>query len=224
MNKRKLQEIEHPLDYSLWVTLLLTGTVAAVALPDYVKLGVSAAANTVGGAIEQVKQAPKRAVSAVRSQLPAFVPGSTRTSAIIKNPRLRAALDTIAWAEGTYHKPNTGYNTLFGGGQISDLSKHPNICISFGKTCSTAFGRYQGLNRTWFGTVGHIPVTPENQDKFAIKLLRQCGVVDDILAGNPKWIIDPCVGRTWASFPVNPYGQPQKSGSVLTAQWKAFMK
>ncbi|MCL1475586.1 glycoside hydrolase family 104 protein [Argonema antarcticum] len=161
----------------------------------------------------------------MRSQLPSFIPGSSRTSAIIKNPNMRAALDTIAWAEGTYHKPNSGYNTLFGGGQISDLSKHPNICVRFGKTCSTAFGRYQGLNNTWFGNImGNAAVTPDNQDRFAVKLLRACGVVDDILAGDSSWISTGCVGLPWASFPVNPYGQPQKSSGVLTARWKAFMK
>lgn len=82
MNRRKLQEIEHPLDYSLWVTLLLMGTVGAIAIPDYVKLGASKLTNTVGsavsGAVETVKAAPAKAVSATRRSLPSFVPGSTK--------------------------------------------------------------------------------------------------------------------------------------------------
>lgn len=223
MNKRKLQEIEHPLDYSLWVTLLLTGTVAAVALPDYVKLGVSGLTNTVSGAVdgavEAVKSVPGKAVSAARSQLPAFVPGSTRTSAIIKNPNMRAALDTIARAEGVRY----GYNTLVGNTRVSDLSRHPNICVRFGSRgqCSTAFGRYQFLNKTWYGLMGNAAMTPENQDTAAIKLLRQCGVVDDIIAGKPSWVDDPCTGRVWASFPRNSYGQKQYGRGTL-ASWFTF--
>ena len=84
MNRRKLQEIEHPLDYSLWVTLLLMGTVGAIALPDYVKLGASKLTNTVGsavsGALETVKAAPNKVETVAlkaRSRLPNWVPGST---------------------------------------------------------------------------------------------------------------------------------------------------
>lgn len=150
-----------------------------------------------------------------------FAPTS---SAVVKNKNMRAALSTIAWAEGTYRQPNSGYNTLIGGRQISNVSRHPNICIPFGRRgqCSTAFGRYQALNRTWWGNMGLKPMTPENQDKFAIKLLRSCGVVDDILEGNSAWIVNECVGKTWASFPSNSYGQPQKSQKSLIKTWQKF--
>lgn len=214
-DRRKLQEIEHPLDYSLWVTLLLFGCVAVVAAPDYFVAGAKSLTNSA-------TNLPGKAVEGLRSKLPSWVPGSTQTTA--KNPRLRAALDTIAWAEGTYSKPNSGYNTLMGGSQIADLSKHPNICVPFGDKgqCSTAFGRYQALNKTWWRVKGNAPLTPKNQDDFALELLRACGVVDDILAGNPKWIRSGCVGGNWASFPKNGYGQPQHSAAVLTGQWQQF--
>lgn len=65
-------------------------------------------------------------------------------------------------------------------------------------------------------------MTPENQDAAAIKSLGACGVLDRIKAGNDSWITNSCVGGTWASFPVNSYGQPQKSAATLAAKWQEF--
>jgi muramidase (phage lysozyme) len=67
------------------------------------------------------------------------------------NPRIRALMRTISSSEANYLNP---YNVIYGGQYVSDLSKHPNICIPIvngpntGK-CSTASGRYQFLNTTW---------------------------------------------------------------------------
>lgn len=70
--------------------------------------------------------------------------------------------------------------------------------------------------------MGDKPMTPQNQDEAAIKLLKACGVVDDIVAGKPNWITNSCVGGTWASFPINSYGQPQRSASALIGKWQQF--
>ncbi|MBD2184804.1 hypothetical protein H6S82_01030 [Planktothrix sp. FACHB-1355] len=70
-DRRKLQEIEHPLDYSLWVTLLLMGCVAAVAVPDYIGAGIQ-------GLTKSATSLPGKAVEGLRSQLPSWLPGSTK--------------------------------------------------------------------------------------------------------------------------------------------------
>ena len=67
------------------------------------------------------------------------------------NPRIRALMRTISSSEANYMNP---YNVIYGGQYVSDLSKHPNICIPIVNgpnigNCSTASGRYQFLNTTW---------------------------------------------------------------------------
>jgi hypothetical protein len=42
---------------------------------------------------------------------------------LLNDPRIKAMLDTISFSEGA------GYNTMVGGGRISDLSKHPNKVV-----------------------------------------------------------------------------------------------
>lgn len=136
------------------------------------------------------------------------------TSNAIANPRMKAFLDTIAWAEGTFNRPNSGYQTLFGGGQFFDMSKHPNQCIAMRDgRCSTAAGRYQILNKT-ADSLGMSSFSSQAQDLAAVELIRSRGALDDVLAGR----FDEAaykVGGEWASFPNNSYGQPQKSLELL---------
>ena len=81
-------------------------------------------------------------------------------------------LDTIAFAEGTAHMPNNGYNTIYGGGQIDDLSKHPDKVVKGGPGSpnSSAFGRYQFMPGTW-DSVGGGAMTPARQDWGATRLI-----------------------------------------------------
>lgn len=113
-------------------------------------------------------------------------------------PQIRAALDTIAWAEGG------AYNRLFGGGTFSG-NQHPNICIKFGRTCSTAAGRYQFLFSTWNeikNRVGLPNFSPENQDLAAIDLINQKGQISNLLIGNFTGFLQG-LGCTWAALPFN---------------------
>ena len=72
----------------------------------------------------------------------------TQTFDVTLTPQACGLLDTIAGTE------SPGYNTVYGGGTVNDLSKHPNLPIPItrgphtGETSSAA-GRYQFLKGTW---------------------------------------------------------------------------
>ncbi len=68
------------------------------------------------------------------------------------DPYIRALMRTISASEANDPKP---YSILYGGGQIDDLSRHPEQCITIVSgpnmgNCSTAAGRYQMINITWY--------------------------------------------------------------------------
>jgi muramidase (phage lysozyme) len=67
------------------------------------------------------------------------------------DPYVRALMRTISASEANDPQP---YSILYGGQRISDLSRHPEQCITIVSgpnkgNCSTAAGRYQMLNTTW---------------------------------------------------------------------------
>ncbi len=68
------------------------------------------------------------------------------------DPYIRALMRTISASEASGSRP---YSLLYGGQQISDLSRHPEICVTIVTgpntgNCSTAAGRYQIINTTWY--------------------------------------------------------------------------
>ncbi|MFM7406947.1 MAG: glycoside hydrolase [Cuspidothrix sp.] len=68
------------------------------------------------------------------------------------DPYIRALMRTISASEASGNRP---YSLLYGGEQINDLSRHPEKCgtILTGPNtgnCSTAAGRYQIINTTWY--------------------------------------------------------------------------
>ena len=67
------------------------------------------------------------------------------------DPYIRALMRTISASEANSNRP---YSLLYGGQQVSDLSRHPEICVVIVTghnkgNCSTAAGRYQIINTTW---------------------------------------------------------------------------
>ncbi len=68
------------------------------------------------------------------------------------DPYIRALMRTISASESNVIKP---YNVIYGGRYVVNLNSHPNKCVTImlgpnrGK-CSTAAGRYQFLNNTWY--------------------------------------------------------------------------
>lgn len=67
------------------------------------------------------------------------------------DPYIRALMRTISASESNNKRP---YSTLYGGQHVSDLSHHPDKCVTIvigpnKGSCSTAAGRYQLINTTW---------------------------------------------------------------------------
>ncbi|MDB9324629.1 glycoside hydrolase family protein [Nodularia spumigena] len=68
------------------------------------------------------------------------------------DPYIRALMRTISASEANGPRP---YSLLYGGQQVNDLSRHPEKCVTIVTgpnkgNCSTAAGRYQIINNTWF--------------------------------------------------------------------------
>jgi len=137
----------------------------------------------------------------------------------VDNPLTRQWLDLIAYAEGTDpSRSGQGYRTLFGGGQIQSLERHPDTVIrtkSFPRG-SAAAGRYQFMPRTWGAAAKALGLNKfgeQEQDLAAIYLMKQRGVDptrDPVTAENiaklaPEWASLPTLqGKSF-------YGQPVKS-------------
>jgi len=139
----------------------------------------------------------------------------------------RAWLDTIAHAEGTYGDGGVkGYKTMFGYQGELDLNKgHPNQANHTSGYSSAAAGRYQFLPGTWdlatkaLGLDGRM--TPENQDRAALYLMRQRGVdPSKPLTTDALALLAP----EWASLPTKAgksyYGQPVKTHAELIGFYK----
>ncbi|WP_353930984.1 glycoside hydrolase family protein [Okeanomitos corallinicola TIOX110] len=68
------------------------------------------------------------------------------------DPYIRALMRTISFSESNSKQP---YSLLYGGQRVNDLSRHPQICVTIVNgpnkgNCSTAAGRYQIINTTWY--------------------------------------------------------------------------
>ncbi|HEY9692816.1 MAG TPA: glycoside hydrolase family 104 protein [Oculatellaceae cyanobacterium] len=142
-------------------------------------------------------------------------------SADVKVLRVKAFLDTIAWAEtGTVAKK--GYHILVFNGKFSNFSKHPKIkqCASINRriVCSTAAGRYQVMDFNWDSLKYKLKLkdfSPVSQDKIALYFIIQKGAIADVKAGRFENAVCK-VGGIWASMPCgNNYGQNPKSMGKL---------
>jgi muramidase (phage lysozyme) len=68
------------------------------------------------------------------------------------DPYIRALMRTIAASESNFPQP---YHVLYGGDRVKDLSHHPERCVPIVVgpnvgNCTTAAGRYQFINITWY--------------------------------------------------------------------------
>lgn len=135
-----------------------------------------------------------------------------------------ALLDVISQFEGTADKPNGGYNTLVGGSQISDLSRHPNVVgVTTVDGPSRAFGRYQFIPGTWGQAQRALnlqDMSNDSQDRAAWWLAQQAykrstgrELIDDVAVGSRWPAIAQALGSQWASFP-GQLGRNQRQHSV----------
>jgi muramidase (phage lysozyme) len=140
----------------------------------------------------------------------------------LKDQNVRSFLDMISAAEGTTQH---GYNTLFGGGKFDDLRDHPRQLFDFTETTgrknkTSAAGRYQFLSNTWdeqAKNLGLSDFSPQSQDLAAVNLLKQRGILPDVLAGNWQAAVQKA-GPIWASLPSSPYPQPRQSQDFVMSK------
>lgn len=138
----------------------------------------------------------------------------------LQKPRVKALLDTIAYAEGTLKYGNDSYRVLFGGrlfgnDHASSFDQHPRTrsCLNRrGKElCTTAAGRYQIQWPTWDYFIrirninkqcGDVRFTPLNQDRVALQAIIDCdGLTKLFREPIPFTELFACLGRTWSSMP-----------------------
>jgi len=140
----------------------------------------------------------------------------------------KALHDAIAYAEGTRGFSKDGYDVLFSFKTFTSCQAHPNKCLKFGSSCSTAAGRYQFLTKTWgpIQTARNLDsFEPENQERAAAYLIRNVRHVTvptgrAMTASELSNAMDK-LSWEWASLPPGRYGQPNKTLSQLRAVYCA---
>ena len=138
----------------------------------------------------------------------------------VQLPQVRAALDTIAWAEG-----GRSYQTLYGGGTFSG-NQHPNRAITAGGYTSTAAGRYQFLYRTWReiqSALGLADFSGPNQDIGAVYLINQRGQLSKLLAGDFEGMMRG-LGCLWAALPYATCGQRRRDLAATMNYYRDALK
>ncbi|HEY4059883.1 MAG TPA: SH3 domain-containing protein [Kofleriaceae bacterium] len=138
----------------------------------------------------------------------------------------KALHDSIAYAEGTRNYSQDGYNVLFSFQTVSSCGVHPNRCIAFGSSCSTAAGRYQFLKTTWTSIASARNLgsfEPENQERGAAYLISTTRRVDvpqsrAMTAAEFSNAMSK-LSYEWASLPPGRYGQPNKSTSQMRSMY-----
>lgn len=138
----------------------------------------------------------------------------------------KALHDSIAWAEGTRGRSKDGYDVMFNFKITSSCGRHPNLCQSFGSTCTTAAGRYQFLTTTWNGAAnarGLRTFEPDNQERAAAYLIgtvRRVTVPQDraMTAAEFSNAMSK-LSYEWASLPPGRYGQPKRSSAAMRSTY-----
>ena len=144
----------------------------------------------------------------------------------LKDPRVKALLDTISFAEGT--SGPEGYRTMFTG-KLFDTTRgwlHPDTVNTGGGYSSTAAGRYQMLTPTYqmaakaTGTKGF---TPQEQDLQAVYLLDNRRALEPLLRGEDVGSVINMLAPEWASLPTRQgrsyYNQPVKDLGELKSYY-----
>jgi len=138
---------------------------------------------------------------------------------LLRDPRVRAMLDVLGYAEGTGNNygrvvygtvlgpsnRNAPYDRSFVGQRnvvVTDFSRHPNLAVRWanGQPPSSAAGRYQFLYRTWQG-LNQPDFSPHSQDIGAIMLMQRRGMIEPLLRGDFTEAIHRGAPE-WASLPI----------------------
>lgn len=141
----------------------------------------------------------------------------------------KALHDAIAFAEGTRGYSKDGYDVMFSFRTFSSCQVHPNRCIAFGSSCSTAAGRYQFLTTTWNSVKSARSLAsfePENQERGAAYLIsntRRVTVPQDrpMTAAEFSNAMSK-LSYEWASLPPGRYGQPNKTMTQMRTTYCSY--
>jgi len=144
--------------------------------------------------------------------------------ALAGNPRVRAMLDTIAFAEGA------DYDVMFTGKRFDSTKgwQHPRAVQKSPGYASDAAGRYQFLSTTWDEVAGQLGLkdfSPRSQDIAALRLMERRGVdLGALAAGDPTADTFAKLAPEWASLPTkagkSAYGQPVKGLDKLMGRYR----
>ena len=118
---------------------------------------------------------------------------------LVNDPRVRAFLEVIAYAEGTDRDKDptlSGYSTIMGYGTAPNLYNHPS---------NKASGRYQAIPSTWSmaeKALGLYDFTAESQEIFgAWDLVKNKPNIYTALTNNNFSAAVEAASSEWASFP-----------------------
>ncbi|MFN7898869.1 MAG: endolysin [Synechococcaceae cyanobacterium] len=174
------------------------------------------AANTLSPAAQPAGPMPPGAMAMLTPP-----PTAPRIFAI--TPERRALLNTIRYAEGTWaNGEDVGYRTLFGGGLVDNLDRHPDRVIRSARYASAAAGAYQFMPPTWgmvTRALGLTDFNPDAQDQGALYLIHRRGALSLADQGQLTPHLAARLAPEWASFPTlrgaSYYGQPVRSYAEL---------
>lgn len=143
----------------------------------------------------------------------------------MQHPNVKAFLDMIAWSEGTSRVAGSdnGYNVLVGGTLFTGYADHPRKLVPLPRLGikSTAAGRYQLLSKyfdAYKKRLGLKDFSPGCQDAIAIQQIKECGALDEVMAGRFDEAVKLCA-RIWASLPGAGYGQHEHKLADLKAAY-----
>jgi spore coat assembly protein SafA len=205
------------------------------------KLRMPAAGTNGASATSSAKDSTGAAATAAANQTISDPNASPAT--LLKDPRVRAFLNTLGFAEGTgknYGKVVNGTvissktnPSLVGQKNVSitDLSRHPDTLVRVAPGLnSTAAGRYQFLTSTWNGVAGRLGLkdfSARSQDLAAVQLMKDRGMIAPLLKGDVKGAIIKGAPE-WASLPQangqSAYGQGAKSFAALDQTYKTALQ
>ena len=142
------------------------------------------------------------------------------------DPKIAAFADLVSRHEGTHEaKGSDGYRTYYARAFKLDLTKpHPERVITAGKYSSSAAGRYQALKGTWRSIMGgNVVMSPSNQDKFMVQMIKDRKAYDLILAGDWYKVWNHFAtkhSQAWTSIPTRLDAKVSAQHTPLTGkQW-----
>jgi len=111
------------------------------------------------------------------------------------DPYIRALMRTISASEANVSQP---YSVLYGGEHVWDLTDHPNRCVPIVAgpnvgNCTTAAGRYQFINTTWYNKARRYHPQPWQLlwwNNYSFEPQYQDAVVYAWLSDNQAWGMD----------------------------------